>query len=63
MKRRLLSIFLTLTVLLAQPNFTPTTAAAEGMPWSGSGENLTGVYFRQTDDIDLEGVIVERNRQ
>lgn len=79
MKRRLLSIFLSLTmILMLLPNTVITSALAANAPWKGSGtsnspyqisskddlmaiadevnggNDLTGVYFEQTRDIDLE---------
>lgn len=80
MKRRLLSFFLTLSILLSALPDIALTVPADSPPWKGSGtekdpyriskkdlwalsnvsnsgENLTGVYFLQTDDIDLGGVV------
>ena len=80
MKRRLLSIFLTLTmILLMLPNVGIMSAVADDAPWDGSGteqdpyqissrddfeaiadavnggNELRGVYFKQTRDIDMGG--------
>lgn len=79
MKRRFLSIVLSLAMVLSMlPDFTLTAVALDNAPWQGSGteENpykissaddlwalsrisnsgtdLTGIYFMQTQNIDLE---------